>query len=145
LRPCDYYAEFEKPKIVWAKYGIEPAFTYDTEDYFCGNTAFIVPTDQLVLVGILNSRVTQWFATHTFNIVRGGYIEWIPTNVGQLPIPSATPAQRAAIEVLVRKLLDAKGQGPQAAEWERELNALVCELYGLTEEEIKMVEGLDHE
>ena len=52
---------------------------------------------------------------------------------------------RAATESLVRKLLDAEGQGPQVAEWERELNALVYELYGLTEEEIGVVEGLDHE
>ena len=35
-------------------------------------------------------------------------------------------------------------QGPQVLEWERELNALVYELYGLTEEEIGVVEGLDH-
>ena len=55
--------------------------------------------------------------------------------------PNATPAQRAAIEALVRKLLDTGGQGPQLAEWERELNALVYELYGLTEEEIAIVEG----
>ena len=43
------------------------------------------------------------------------------------------------------KLLDAEGQGPQVAEWERELNALVYELYGLTGEEIGVVEGLNHE
>ena len=43
------------------------------------------------------------------------------------------------------KLLDAKGQGPQVAEWERELHALVCEMCGLTEEEIAIVKGLDHE
>jgi len=42
---------------------------------------------------------------------------------------------------LVRKLLDAKGQGPQVAVWERELNALVYELYGLTEEEIGIIEA----
>jgi len=46
----------------------------------------------------------------------------------------------------VRKLLDAESQGPQVAEWERELNGLVYELYGLTEEEIAIVEGrLNHE
>ena len=46
----------------------------------------------------------------------------------------------------MRKLLDAEGQWPQVAEWERELNALVYELYGLTEEEIAIVEGrLNHE
>jgi hypothetical protein len=61
--------------------------------------------------------------------------------VTQIPIPDATPAQRAAIEALVRKLLDAEGQGPQVAEWERELNGLVYELYGLTEKEIVAMEG----
>jgi hypothetical protein len=36
--------------------------------------------------------------------------------------------------------------GPQVAEWEQELNALVYELYGLMEEEITIVEGrLNHE
>jgi hypothetical protein len=46
----------------------------------------------------------------------------------------------------VRKLLDAEGQGPQVPEWERELNALVYEVYGLTEEEVAIVEGrLNHE
>jgi len=78
---------------------------------------------------------------YTFNLVRGGYIEWIPTNVAKLPLPDIIPAQRAAIESLVRKLLDAEGQGPQVAEWERELNALVYELYGLDEREIKVIEG----
>ncbi|MBC8492307.1 MAG: hypothetical protein H8D43_00875 [Chloroflexi bacterium] len=45
----------------------------------------------------------------------------------------------------MRKLLDAEGQGSQAAEWERELNGLVYEVYGLTEGEIGVVEGLDRE
>ena len=31
------------------------------------------------------------------------------------------------------KLLDAEGQRPQVAEWERELHALVCEMCELTE------------
>lgn len=42
---------------------------------------------------------------------------------------------------LARKLSDAEGQGPQVEEWERELNALVYEVYGLTEDEISLVEG----
>jgi hypothetical protein len=136
-----YYAEFETPKVIWAKYGIAPAFAYDTLNHLCGNTVFILPTDELALVGILNSRVVQWFATNTFNIVRGGYIEWIPANVARLPIPEIDQSQRSALEELVRKLLDAQGQGPQVAEWEGELNALVYKLYGLTEEEIAIVEG----
>jgi methylase of polypeptide subunit release factors len=152
-----YYAEFSQPKIVWAKYGIEPAFAYDTQGYFCTNTVFIIPTDQLLFVGLLNSKIVQWFAQHTFNIVRGGYIEWIPTNVARIPIPTVTTTQHEAIEALVSKLLAAhakppagsepaggsaaEGQGPHVEAWERELNELVYQVYGLEDEELAIIEG----
>ena len=40
----------------------------------------------------------------------------------------------------MRKLLDARGERPQVAEWERKLNELVYQVYGLTDEEIAIVE-----
>ena len=51
----------------------------------------------------------------------------------------------------MRELLGAEGQGPQVPEacaelveaWERELNSLVYELYGLTEGEIGVVGSLN--
>ena len=60
--------------------------------------------------------------------------------IEQIPIPTPPLAQHEAIGALVRKLLDAKGQGPQVAEWERELNAVVYEVYGLTSAETAVVE-----
>ena len=42
---------------------------------------------------------------------------------------------------LALRAADTEGEGPQVAEWERELNALVYELYGLTEGEIGVVKG----
>ena len=56
-----------------------------------------------------------------------------------------TPTQRAAIEGPVCKLLEAhRGWDcqfdPQIEAWERELNALVYEAYGLTDEEIAVFE-----
>lgn len=38
-------------------------------------------------------------------------------------------SDRAAIEKLVRKCLDAKGEGCEA--WEREIDGIVARLYGL--------------
>ncbi|MBZ0097734.1 MAG: Eco57I restriction-modification methylase domain-containing protein, partial [Taibaiella sp.] len=126
-----YYQEFEKSKIVWAKYGIEPAFTYDSEGYFAGNTVFILPTDDLFLLAILNSKVTQWYATHNFNLVRGGYIEWIPANVGQLPIPNPPDELRQRIAALAQQCLDAAQDAPDTLPTlEAELNALVYQAYG---------------
>jgi len=72
--------------------------------------------------------------------VQQGYMEFRTIYVGQIPIPNASKAQRAGIEALVRKLLDAGGQGFQVAKWEGELNELVYQVYGLTEDEIALIE-----
>ncbi len=73
-------------------------------------------------------------------MIQQDYLRFFTSYLSQIPIPDVIPAQRAAIEPLVRKLLDAKGQGLHVSEWEQELNALVYELYGLTREEIRIVE-----
>ena len=49
------------------------------------------------------------------------------------------------IESLVHKILAAKKGNPQTdtSEWEREIDLLVYKLYDLTEEEIRVVEGME--
>ena len=61
----------------------------------------------------------------------------------ELPIPSGTPAKQANISELVHGVLLAKHRNPDAdtSALEREIDQLVYQLYGLTEEEIKIVEG----
>ena len=143
LRSCAYYAEFDKPKIVYPDIAKEPEFAYDTTGAYGSNTMYILPTDELYLLGVLNSSVVEFFYTQISSTIRGDYLRFIAMYMERVPIPDITSAQRAAIESLVRELLDAEGQGPQVAEWERELNALVYELYGLTGEEIGIVEATD--
>ncbi|NCR76101.1 MAG: hypothetical protein GPI92_11035 [Microcystis aeruginosa K13-06] len=46
---------------------------------------------------------------------------------------------RLAIEALVQKCLNAKGVG--VLEWEAEINDRVAHLYGLTDEEMKIIRG----
>lgn len=67
-------------------------------------------------------------------------------------VPSSTAAAAAAspaaeIAALVDRILAAKKANPAAntAELESEIDALVYKLYGLTEEEIKVVEGKERE
>lgn len=70
-----------------------------------------------------------------------GGINFSPSNVSQIPI--ARDAQFKTIEKLVDQILAAKQENPErdTSKWEREIDNLVYELYGLTEEEVKVVEG----
>ena len=68
--------------------------------------------------------------------------EYFENGVGKLPIPSATPAQQKPIITLVDKILAAKSADPLAdtTSLESEIDTLVYRLYGLTAEEIAVVE-----
>jgi hypothetical protein len=140
LRACAYYAEFEKPKIMYQVFQVEPKFAYDDLGTYTNNAIWIIPEAPLYLLAIFNSPLGWFLITQHCTRIQRGY-QLIADYFGKIPIPDANPAQRTAIEALVRRLLDAKGQGPQVAEWERELNGLVYELYGLTEKEIVAMEG----
>ncbi|MFN3605054.1 MAG: hypothetical protein ACK4UJ_10120, partial [Leptonema sp. (in: bacteria)] len=66
--------------------------------------------------------------------------------VENLPLPPITSSNEhivKQIEAIVDKILAAKKENPQAntSEWEQEIDRLVYEFYGLTEEEIEIIEG----
>lgn len=61
--------------------------------------------------------------------------------ISQLPITTPTCDLRATIEAVVHRLLNLRRQGPEIAGLEAELNALVYQVYGLTEEEIALIEN----
>jgi len=142
----DYYAEFEKPKIVWPDIARRCEFGFDDQGFYPDCTLFIVPDADLYLVGILNSAVVECFYRNVSPTIQRNFLRFKRIYLSQIPIPQPTSAQRAAIEDLVHKLLDAyqvtgTSEEPVTSEWERELNELVYEVYGLTDEEIAIVEG----
>jgi adenine-specific DNA-methyltransferase len=58
------------------------------------------------------------------------------------PFPAASPEQQKAVEKVVDRVLAAKAKAAaDTSKLERELDELVYALYGLTPEEIKIVEG----
>ena len=73
----------------------------------------------------------------TASTQQGGFYEFKPMYVSQLPISNAFTYEREAITSLVQKCLDARGQG--AEEWEAEIDNMVAHLYEMTAEEIKIV------
>ncbi|WP_187856718.1 Eco57I restriction-modification methylase domain-containing protein [Helicobacter pylori] len=93
------------------------------------------------LVGLLNSRLLDWLfrKTSTNNHVNLYELE-------TLPIPQITKSNKPTADkiiVLVDKILQAKAKDPKAntQELEKEIDALVYQLYNLTDEEIKTIEN----
>ncbi len=140
LRSCIYWSEFEKPKIMWRHFTTVPEFIYDDSALYSNDKSYILPTDDLALLGILNSQVTNFFIRQISPPVRGGFVEMRIIFMEQLPIPSATAAQKAPITERVRKILAAP-DSPVVPRLESEIDDLVYKLYGLTKDEVALVEG----
>jgi hypothetical protein len=132
---------FENPKIIYPHFNTEPNFAFDQTGALGNDKTYTIPEAGLYLLGLLNSSVVNFFLHQICPAVQRGYMELRTIYIEQIPIPDPTPDQRAAIEALVRKLLDAEGQGPHVEAWERALNDLVYQVYGLTEGEIALVEA----
>jgi hypothetical protein len=159
-----YYEVFEAPKIVFPDICKSPRFYFDRAGIYLANTAYCLGSDSLYLLGLLNSRLF-WFAISNISIpfgVRAGeyryrliyqYMERVPIH----PIDAKNPAEQAKhdrIVSLVEQNLTAQKQAASAhtdkdkdfyenkcAVLDRQIDATVYELYGLTPEEVKIVEG----
>ena len=95
--------------------------------------------DLRYLLGVMNSKYASVLLTNN----RGGDYHITPEHIRNIPIPSATPAQQKPIIALVDKILAAKKADSTAdtSMLEAEIDRLVYQLYGLSEDEIKIVEG----
>ena len=139
LRACAYWEEFGRPKVSWCHFATVPEFVYDEKGFLSNDKSYIMPTDDLSVLGILNSKITNFFLGQLSPPVRGGFMELRKIYLEQLPIPTATDTQKAPIIDHVQKIL-ANPASPDVPRLEAEIDRLVYELYGLTEEEIALVE-----
>ena len=129
LRACDYYDEFQRPKIVFPDITRESRFAYEARGAYATNTTYFLPTADFYLLGLLNSKTVELFYRELSAQIRGGYLRFFRQYVEQIPIPKASEAERSAVAELVQKCIDAKGVG--CKEWEREIDERVAGLYGL--------------
>jgi type II restriction/modification system DNA methylase subunit YeeA len=143
LRPCVYYEYFEKEKIVWGELSDQQKFAYDSAGLYANNTIFFITGKNLkYLLSVLNSAVAKWYFNEISTSSGMGTNRWLKYKIEQLPIKNITEKQQTPFIILVDKILATKKKDPNAdtSALEKEIDCLVYQLYGLTEEEIKIVE-----
>jgi hypothetical protein len=119
-----------------------------------------VPETPKYILGLLNSKVLDFYLKQVSTTLRGGFFRYFTQFIEQLPIRTINfddPADVARHDKMValaermlalhRKLAaatipaDKELYQRQIETTDRQIDALVYELYGLTEEEIAVVEG----
>lgn len=122
---------------------------YDKGEYLAGKSTTIILGDGKLnlkyLMGILNSAlVSFWYRTYYKSLtLAGGYLRISNNEIKTVPIPQSNPSTQKAIISFVDRIEAAKKKDPAAdtTALEREIDQIVYKLYGLTKDEIKIVEG----
>jgi adenine-specific DNA-methyltransferase len=135
-----YFEEFEKEKILWPGITSEIVFGLGAKGQFGNDNNQLIISSDRCLLAILNSRLIRFVLQQICDTVRGGFYRMKMIYVEQLPIPPATDTQQAPIIERVQQILVAP-DSPDVPQLEAEIDLLVYDLYGLTEEEIVVVEG----
>ncbi|WQV55741.1 class I SAM-dependent DNA methyltransferase [Helicobacter pylori] len=144
-----YHGDFEKEKIVWASVGfveycmIPGLLILDTNYFFevskFGNT-------KNYLLGLLNSKLlTFWLKLKNTPLGDIGAYRNYKYNIMELPMVKITAKNKKIADKVTdcaERILKSKEKDPKAntQELEKEIDALVYQLYHLTDEEIKTIE-----
>ena len=114
LRACDYYSEFEKPKIIYPDISLKPKFTLDESGVYPINTVYIIPNRDLYLLGILNSSAMWTYLKYTCTVIgdpdKRGRLRLIYSSVKNMPIPKSDNPHYDHIASLVEQILDLNRQ-----------------------------------
>jgi len=109
-----YWDDFNKPKIVWGNLSLNAAFAKAPAGMFINAPCAMITPFSDYLLAILNSKLGDWYIRQLGVTRNGGYFEYKPMFVEQLPVPKS----------------------PRVISSDRD----VYELYGLDECEISFIE-----
>ena len=157
--PINYWEHFERPKLVYLKFQVKPAFTLDESASYPNSALWVVPSSDRFILGVLNSRV-GWFLVSQFcTRIQNGY-QLIYKYLQRIPVPRvnlANPTEKMRHEHMIeavngmlclhgairsaRTPNERETLQRQIAATDAQIDQLVYELYGLTPAEIKIVEA----
>jgi hypothetical protein len=146
LRACAYYRAFEEPKLVYPDIAKESRFAYSDSLQIFSNTCYFIPNGSKHLLAILNSKIVWFYFSRVSSVLgnarKGGRLRWFSQDVNKIPIPRELYSKPELV-ILVNKIIAMKEESPEAdtSVLESQIDHLVYQLYDLTEDEIKIIEG----
>ena len=136
LRNCAYLDDLSKTKIVWIELSDESKFAI-CENLVPLNTVFFLTGAHLHhILGLLNSKLVHWYFTTCLGTSSGvGTNRWLKYTIEQLPL---VPYSDDKLSQLV---IDRLSPETNTDKCEEQIDALICELYGLSPDEMSFIIG----
>jgi len=148
-----YYNEFEKEKIIWGLTADKWAFAYDDKRHYLPSNGYILTSSNpsvKYLLALLNSNLMEFYFSFIGIMTAGGAFTLKHETIGELPVRECPiEDQKPFISIVDQILTVTKNEDylsnsakqAQVKAFERQIDQMVYDLYGLTPKEIDIVEG----
>lgn len=124
-----YWEDFDKPKIIWGNLNLKPSYALaEGAFYVNAPSPMIVPASKYLLA-ILNSKVGDYYIRNLGVTRNGGYFEYKPMFVEQLPVPIISEDEQEALEIILSEST------------QETIDSIIYSLYALSEQEIEFIEN----
>jgi len=137
-----FWKELSLPKIIWKRIGSKLRFCYD-ETGFCSLDSTCIATGKQLkyLVGVLNSKLIENELNRYAPKTGTGDLIISVQALSPLQIPIPTEEQEKQMNELVDTIIAQKQKGESTADNEKLIDTMVYELYHITVDEQKLIEG----
>jgi adenine-specific DNA-methyltransferase len=136
LRNCAYMDEFSKQKIVWGNLNLRASYTLAEGGMFVNAPSPMIVPGNPYLLAVLNSTLGDYYVRSLGVVRNGGYFEYKPMFIEQLPVPVIDETKQRPFADLVLEILEAKKSNVKTDKLERQLDLMIFELYDLSDDEI---------
>ena len=149
IHSCKTKTIFEVPeKLLFRRVSANLIFTYDNNQYYALNTIVVVTlkgekyVSLKYLLALLNSKLLNFYYVTEHKSTKKVFSEIQARSVGELPIKHVSQNIQQGFISLVDKILISKEENPQAdtSSLENEIDKKVYRLYGLTYDEVLIVD-----
>jgi hypothetical protein len=141
LRNCAYMDDFSKQKIAWGNLCLSSQFALIEEEFFISAPSPMIVPGSKYLLAVLNSHLGDWYIRQLGVTRSGGYFEYKPMFVEQLPIPILSKEEEVPYNNAVDQLMDAKRNNLDCGTISSKIDQMVYSLYGLNQLEVNYLES----
>lgn len=171
LRNCKYINIFEKAKILYPEFSSSSLFSYDDNNAYLLDTSWFIDCGDKYLLALLNSKLIWHYLHYISSSLGSASLRMKKIFVEQIPIPKIEEKKEQPFIKLVDEILESKqkikeykillDESMKNDNFDREIklkkeletlenictsneemiDKMVYELYGLSEDEIRIVEG----
>ena len=135
-------------KLMFRRVSSSLIFTYDNEQFYALNTLVIVNKidskvgpDLKFILGLMNSKLMNYVYSNKFKSTKTVFSEIQARSIKELPIPKINSEIEKQMIGLADKVILLKKLNNNTTDLEVQIDQLVYALYGLTEEEVTIVEN----